>query len=247
MASKAAQAAAAADGDKLETRVVRRKLKELRLLDINARYMTAAQFGRLVANLRRDAVLTSTPLIYRDRVLSGNHRVQAAIEAGIEEADCLEIVTELSPERETAIALSHNAITGQDDLSILRAMYDSLGLDEKAYSGLTDDCFVIDEIDITSLSIGAPQYEEVSLLFLPEEKAVFLDAVKAIEKRQAVVLASDLADFGAFFDAVSKTKQKLNIHNTAIAMRAMTRLALQRLDQIEGEGEAAAERNEAER
>ena len=62
-----------------------------------------------VANLKTYGVLTSTPLVHRGRVLSGNHCVEAAIEAGIVGAEIIEIVSELD-ERALAIELSHNAL-----------------------------------------------------------------------------------------------------------------------------------------
>ena len=46
---------------------------------------------RLTENLRRDGALSSAPLIYGDRIISGHHRVEAAIKAGIVDADCLSI------------------------------------------------------------------------------------------------------------------------------------------------------------
>ena len=46
---------------------------------------------RLTENLRRDGALSSAPLIYGDRIISGHHRVEAAMKAGIVEADCLSI------------------------------------------------------------------------------------------------------------------------------------------------------------
>ncbi len=34
---------------------------------------------RLTENLRRDGALSSAPLIYGDRIISGHHRVEAAM------------------------------------------------------------------------------------------------------------------------------------------------------------------------
>ena len=104
----------------LKTRINRVALGDLKLLAKNARYMAEPEFNRLVENLRRDGVLTSLPLVYRGEVLSGNHRVQAALKAGILTADVIEIETELSEEQQRAIQLSHNALTGKDDPNLLR-------------------------------------------------------------------------------------------------------------------------------
>ena len=63
---------------------------ELGLLEKNARYMKAEQFQNLVENVKKDGNLSSLPLCYREkdgklRVLSGNHRVMAARQAGVEQ------------------------------------------------------------------------------------------------------------------------------------------------------------------
>ena len=103
----------------LQTRVIRAPLRELKLLEKNARYMKGAQFNRLVENVRRDGCLTSFPLVHREGdslvVVSGNHRVRAAIEAGIEESDVIEATSPLTRQQFVALQLSHNAIAGQDD------------------------------------------------------------------------------------------------------------------------------------
>ena len=65
---------------------------------------------RLTENLRRDGALSSAPLIYGDRIISDHHRVEAAMKAGIVEADCLSIEGEVDEGRLTAIQLSHNSL-----------------------------------------------------------------------------------------------------------------------------------------
>lgn len=215
----------------LQTKVVRRKLAELKNLEVNARYMTAAQFNGLVENLKIDGVLTSTPLVYRDEILSGNHRVKAAIAAGIEEADTLEIVSELTKEQQVKIQLAHNAITGQDDPNTLAILYSSLGLDAKKYSGLTDDHFKLDDVDIAALSIGNVKYQELVILFLPEEEKQFLDQITRLQKdkRARNRLIGRLDDFDTIFAAVTKIKTAKNIHNSAVALRVMADIALEQL------------------
>ena len=108
--------------DQIESRIVKARLRDLKLLEKNARYMTPQEFALLVDNIKRDGKLTSTPVVYRGEVLSGNHRVRAAIKAGIEEADVIDILSELSEERRLAIQLSQNAINGKDDETLLKAI-----------------------------------------------------------------------------------------------------------------------------
>ncbi len=60
----------------------------LDLLSENARFMRHETFRRLVENVKRDGALSSLPFCWRKPdgrylVLSGNHRVMAAREAGL--------------------------------------------------------------------------------------------------------------------------------------------------------------------
>ena len=211
------------------------KLRELKFLEEgeNARYMEKAEFDRLVANVRRDGCLTSVPLIYRGKVFSGNHRTKAAIAAGIEEAEAIEILTELSEEQLLALQLSHNAIAGKDDPNILAKLFASIAtLELKAYSGLTDDAFKCDDEKLASMGIKRPNYEELQIVFLPEEKVAFLDLVARVEKakRQPDTLVGRLEDFNQFFDALVKVKEKRNIINNAAALAEMARIAVEVLE-----------------
>jgi hypothetical protein len=227
------------------------ELKTLKGLENNPHYMTASQFGRLMENIERDGVLTSSPLVYKNEILSGNHRVQAAIKAGITHSNAIIITSELTPSQKTAIALSHNAINGQDDLSILQSLYDTLDIEHKAYSGLTDDSFNIDGIDINGLSIGAIKYQEITLYFLPEEHEVFMHVLKLIEakaKRASppVSLMARLEDFDEMFEAITKSKKAVNIHNSALVVKTIADMTLAKLTADEAEAERLkAEQNDS--
>jgi hypothetical protein len=223
----------------LDVQIVRLTLRELKGRDKNPHYMTAAKYNRLVDNLKRDKVLTSTPLIYRGEILSGHHRVRAAIEAGIIQGFCIDILTELTEERKTSIQLSHNALVGDDDPSGLKELYEDLPLDEKLYSGLTDDIFKDEPVDIASLGAVAPRYEEVKLRCLPDEREVFHSLVKEVEnaKVKPLTFVAHLSTFNELFDAIVGVKQQLNVHNTAMALKLVAKLATERLRQLETDGE----------
>ena len=230
----------------IQTKVYKTDLTKLKFLEGNPHYMTPGQFNRLVKNLENDGVLTSVPLVYKGEVISGNHRVQAAIEAGIAEAEVIEIVSDLTEAQKRAIALSHNSIFGQDNLSLLQEYYDSLDSFLKEYSGLSDDVFKVDDIDISSLSVGAPTYQQLLVLFLPEEQETFLDLLKQIGKKQeSVKLCGRMQDFDLFFDAVTKTKKVMNIHNSAVALRTMAQLTLQKLEEMQQEQQSSVDKDAA--
>lgn len=222
----------------IETAIRRVALAELKLLEKNAHYMDPDEFTRLVNNIKNDGVLTSLPVVYRGTVLSGNHRTQAAIKAGLEEADVIEIVSELSEDEQKAIQLSHNAIKGKDDSNILRELYDSINsLDLKLYSGLTDDDFKITDVEVQTLSFVQPTYEDMVIAFLPEEKALFIEALEKIGKKakDRLIVAGRASDFDLVFRAVIDAKSKLNIINTAEALKTIAELALQKLEEIPDE------------
>lgn len=216
----------------------------------NARYMTADQMRRLSGNIKKDGASTSAVLIYPDIeinklvVLSGNHRVEAAKLAGQSVVPVMVIQNYLTPERRVSIQLSHNAITGQDDPNILGRLYESLSLQYKAYSGLTDDSFnVLEKLDIDSLSLGTPKYEEITLLFLPSEKEVFQKAVEIIDKSKATktIHLAHYEEFGRLFDALVLVKERNNVFNSAVALRDLVDLALERLEQLKAEPTHAEE------
>jgi hypothetical protein len=150
------------------------------LLEKNARFMRVEQYKRLVENIRRDGCLTSVPFAIRhaqpgggDRytILSGNHRVKAAKDAGLTEVTLLYTDRELTHAQQVAIQLSHNAIAGQDDMAILRELYEEINdVVLKEYSGLDDVVLGrLNPPELDPLSEKGLEYRIVSIAFLPEE------------------------------------------------------------------------------
>lgn len=226
----------AATSEAIETHVVRVDPRKLKLLEKNARFMRAAVFKRLVANIKRDGVLTQLPLVYRGTVLSGNHRTKASIEAGLAEIDVLELLSTVSPERARAIALSHNAISGEDDPSILAECLAELSFDERLYSGVTDDMLEVAPLDISALASGPVQYQEIVITFLREDAEDFVSFLERFgSKASKLKLVAHTDDFDQLFDTLIRVKAKKNIFNTALALRALTDLAIERLNQLESE------------
>lgn len=224
--------------DKIETVIEERELRSLSLLERNARYMDKKEFDLLVSNIKNDGCLTSLPLVYdgdvAGEVLSGNHRVQAAIKAGLQTAKVIVIKSVLTQDQKTAIQLSHNSITGKDDPNLLKALYDSIGdLDFKLYSGVTDEMFKVDELTLSAMTFEMPKEEEVILHFLQGDKEVFCEALERIAKKaKKLHLIADIDDFNQVFNVVFAAKQELNILNTTEAFKAVVRLAEERLQQL---------------
>jgi 3-deoxy-D-manno-octulosonate 8-phosphate phosphatase KdsC-like HAD superfamily phosphatase len=221
---------------KLETELRRLDPKSLKRRDKNARYMSPEEFSRLVENVRIDGKLTSAVLACQEpdggiEILSGHHRTAAAIEVGIPEIDVIVITSKLSEERKAAIQLSHNAVSGKDDPSILAELYRDLGIDAKMFSGLTDDILDVSKLNISGLNANALSYDEIRLAFLPEDREKF-DAALSRMKTDKKILATHalrFRDFDTVFDAAIAVKEKRNILNSALAFLVMAELAMAKL------------------
>ncbi|MEO0869650.1 MAG: hypothetical protein AAFY17_14675, partial [Cyanobacteria bacterium J06642_11] len=174
-------------------------------------------------------------------VISGNHRIEGAINSGvIEEVYLMEIEGFVDDDKLLALQLSHNSINGQDDPSLLLNLYEELPLAAKEYSGVTDDMFNIDPVDIQGLSIGAPSYEQVSLYFLPEDLGRFTLLLEEIRSKaeKMNILSARMEDFSKVFETLVRIKEELKVYNTASAFLAMAEMAAERLTEMELEAAA---------
>lgn len=202
--------------------------RALTLLDLNARYMRHEQFAALVANIKRDGALASAPFVWvnpeGDRiVLSGNHRTQAAIEAGISEITWLETDEPLTRQQRVAIQLSHNAIAGEDDPAILIALYEELtDLTARQYSGLDDrDLELMAEVTVGGLAEANLDYQTLSLTFLPDDAE---QATNGMEEAKALSDSADqrwiarLEDHVRLLDAIALASATHDVRNMAAAL-----------------------------
>jgi len=208
--------------------------KEIKLLDKNARYMSNEMFQNLVDNIKRDGNLSSIPLCYREedgtlRAISGNHRVQAAVKAGLESALVMIIDGDKTKEELVAIQLSHNAISGQDDPALLKELWDEIeNLDLKVYAGLdTEMVRKLESMEFAPIAEARLDFKMITFLFLPEEeerlKAV-MDKLDGAFSGDTVYLAS-LKHYEKIFDILVKAKEGYNIMNNPTALMKIIELA----------------------
>lgn len=213
---------------------------ELKLLDKNARYMKAEQFQALVENVKKDGNLSSLPLCYREKdgtllVLSGNHRVMAARQAAVEQLLVMVVADEKTADEKLGIQLSHNAIAGQDDLVILKQLWESIGtVQAKLYAGLDSDTVkALEGIQFAAISEQRLKYKLATFMFLPEE----IESLDELLKETAVAFSADvvylanLNTYDAFFDLVVRIKKRCVIKNSAAAFLKLLELARIGLDQ----------------
>lgn len=218
----------------------------------NAHYMPTKVYRRLVDNVRHDGNLSSLPFCWKDghgrlTALSGNHRVDAARDAGVERILVLYTDSGLSRSEQIAVQLAHNAIVGADNKQVLRELWDEiLELEFKQYTGLDET--MLETVDAGSLErLGAQQLplEMVQLLFLPEEVEKVqgvLDALGRLGPPATTRMAARLGDFEQFFEALLKCKEAEGIVNSATAVLRMVEIVEEYLAAKEQRTEQGAPR-----
>jgi hypothetical protein len=209
----------------IATRIERFDPKDLLLLERNARFMRHEQFSRLVENVKRDGRLTSVPFACLEpdgkyRVLSGNHRVQAAVEAGLQEIDVMVTDDPLTDAQRVAIQISHNAIAGEDDPAVLKALYESVeDLDWRMYSGLDDKTLdLLDQVQVGSISEANLDYQTLTIVFLPDElerARTVLEEAMTLSKGANERWLAKFDDHTRMLEALSVVGQSHNISNVA--------------------------------
>ena len=210
------------------------------LLEHNARYMTKEQLGRLTENVKGDGFLSQLPFCIRldsgkFKVLSGNHRVKSAIKAGLSHILVLFGTPDVFDEqRQLAIQLSHNAISGQDDISILQELYASLkDLGLKAYTGIDEkELFKYHSLDFSGISEQDIALNPVNLMFCDVNKEytekVFDDLnSRGLDPEKDSIVAGSI---DRFVEIMTKCKKHLNIKNRSVAVLAMCRICEAWLD-----------------
>lgn len=196
--------------------------------DKNAHFMTGQMFQQLVANIKKDRALSSVPFCWKDEkgayhILSGHHRVDAAKAAGLEWFLILYTDQALSRQERIAIQLSHNAIFGQDEPTLLRELWNELStVDLKAYAGLDDQLMQsYAPIKIGSLGEKAIGFQEITLAFFPSEIERVQAVFEQIKARKRTRYAAQVEQFDRFVDRLMDFKEASGIYNSATAILAI--------------------------
>lgn len=202
-------------------------VESLEFLARNARYMSNDMYRNLVSNIQADGELSQIPFCVRTedgkfKVLSGNHRCKAAVDAGLKEIPIMYTDEDFSEEKQIAVQLSHNAISGKDDMVLLKELYEEIAdLELKFYSGLDDKTLkILEDINFRSLREELPSYKMLTFLFLETEIERIEEVIAQIVRDMPSndVLAAKMESYQKMLDALSKTKVAWNVHNGATAI-----------------------------
>ena len=226
----------------METKILTVDPRELKLLEVNARFMEQNEFRKLVENIRKDGCLTQLPFVCKDiserkwLVLSGNHRVQAAIEAGLEKIEVQATNKKLTKNEMLAIQLSHNAISGKDDMAILKELYSAIDdIELKRYSGLDDETLkLLETVKSDSISPISLEYQMLNISFLPSEIKEIKNALKEFkhEIESNPTLVARFEDYEQFMDTMNDVGKGMLVKNTALIFMCIIELARKNIEQL---------------
>lgn len=228
----------------MHTKIIDVDPRQLKLLSLNARYMRHEEYQKLVANIRRDGQLTSTPFCCKDGdsylVLSGNHRVKAAIAAGLQSITCLVTDDSLSDSQRLGIQLSHNALSGTDDLDILKELYSQIAdFEWKEYSGLDDKTLaMLEKVSSQSMSEANLDFDTLTIVFLPEElqrAREILQSALDFGKHADETWLAKRSDYDDWLDAQESVMAASNVKNVATAVSLILRLFAANISQLQQE------------
>lgn len=200
--------------------------KSLILLKKNARYFKKDTFKQLVSNIKQDKRLSSVPLCHiikngAHEVLSGNHRVEASIQAGVPWVMVIVLLEKISTSEKIAIQLSHNALVGVDDANLLADLWSKIDdIKTKLYAGLSSDTVKeIENIKLVTFTTPQVYTKSVTFAFTDTEKDILDEVVKELGMLTSNdVYMAHIDQFNDFFNALQKIKKTGNIKNGSLAM-----------------------------
>lgn len=194
----------------------------------NAHYMSKKVFDQLVANVAQDGNLASLPFCWKRAdgrfiCLSGNHRIDAAAAAGIITVLVLYTDAKLSKAEQISIQLSHNAITGKDNETILAELWREIDhVKLKVYSGLDERYFdTLGQVKVQRISEEPLRFEELRLQFVSSEMERVEETVKAMGSAATPKILARVEDFDRFFELLLQFKETQNVLNSATALLMM--------------------------
>lgn len=203
--------------------------KDLVFLKDNARYFKRETFRQLRDNIKNDKKLSSVPLCYKlsdgkYEIISGNHRVRASIDAGLEKILVLVITEELSKSKRIAMQLSHNSLVGEDDENILASLWEQIeDINDKLYAGLDSNIIqeLKDDIEFVNFSTPSVATHLVSFMFCDgetERLSQIVDELENTAKKSTVTFVAPKEQYEAFMKIIADIKHSEKIKDSSLAL-----------------------------
>jgi hypothetical protein len=230
-------------GDDLAVVIVR--YADLREQDINAQVMQPREFDRLTENIRIRGQLESLPYCHQAAdgepmyIVSGHHRVRAAVAAGVEYGPVLLDTAPMTLSQVRSKQIAHNQLHGEPDRDVLAQLVRMIdNVDDLLATGLPDDFLPTVEKDDTALSIPHAEFDwrTVTLAFLPRQLADFTACLDVIDKHSDVIGAADRELYERFAEAAYRYGQLQQIRSMATAIGLLISIAAREVSQAEQDG-----------
>lgn len=208
-------------------------------LEKNAHYMEKAMLDRLTANVAEDGFLSQLPFaMKRDDgkylILSGNHRLKAAIKAKLEYILIL-YVEGIDKDKQIAYVLSHNSLVGKDDVQMLKEIYSEIrSIEAKKFSGLNDIQFIdADKIPVVSINDAGLELTEMKFLFIESRSNDVKAVLHELEKQEISANSSIVVgSYEEFLKVVTEVKKKFNIKSSSVAFARMVDICKAHLQEM---------------
>jgi hypothetical protein len=229
-------------------------LLQLKEQDRNARVQSSGTFKALTRNIKNRGALESLPFVTRQGedfwIISGHHRVRAAIAAELAAIPVLVDVRPMTRSEIVAKQLAHNSLNGQDDpamiLQLLGEIENVDAMIEAAIDREEIEKLVKANVSVPDVKVDF-QWKTVYLTFLPTQLEDFTELVNLVGESDMVGVASKeiYDDFVGTMKRLAKTE---NIRSVGAVLCRMVELTKQYLETQEpaeapaaGEGEGTAE------
>lgn len=217
------------------------QLSDIKLVEKNAHFMSNDTFTAHVNNIKRDGQLSSVPFCVRHEdgtytVVSGNHRTQAAKQAGLVSIHVM-YVEEAETTRDWLLAtqLSHNSIVGQDDAEILKQLLDEIqDVALKEYAHISNE--ILEGVKDIDYTVEMPNNEvvPVTLMFVDTSKAALdrlleeLEAYTPAELENTIIM--DKNYMKRLNEVTAKVSSRFKIKAQALSVCKMVELVDNLLD-----------------
>jgi len=198
-------------------------------LEKNAHYMEKEKLDRLVENVAKDGFLSQLPFGMKRNadgkylILSGNHRLKAAIKAKLEFIMIL-YIDEVDKDTQIAYQLSHNALVGKDDIQMLKDIYKEIeSIEAKEFTGLNGMNFLdIEKLNVSAINDGDIELTEIKFLFVESRKMEVRQVLAELERQNidkecSIVVGS----FDAFIKTMTEVKKVYGIKSNTVAFGKM--------------------------
>ena len=217
------------------------QLSDIKLVEKNAHFMSNDTFTALVNNIKRDGQLSSVPFCVRHEdgtytVVSGNHRTQAAKQAGLVSIHVMYVEeAETTCDWLLATQLSHNSIVGQDDAEILKQLIDEIqDVALKEYAHISNE--ILEGVKDIDYTVEMPNNEvvPVTLMFVDTSKAALdrlleeLEAYTPAELENTIIM--DKNYMKRLNEVTAKVSSRFKIKAQALSVCKMVELVDNLLD-----------------